>query len=103
MRVHAVAIGISYLNFVNAAQIDAAILVFIDSHHDVDIEIFELLVSAEISIILVWLALLLCGIVDEQSILDTPAIHGFRIGEPPTSQIGSVEEINRRPELHLAQ
>ena len=79
--IEALAVGIAYLDFVDASQVDSAVAALGDIDLELQIEIFELqietfelLLGSEVAVGDVRFAFLLGGVIDEDAVFDGPAV-----------------------------
>src|ERR1043166_1388724 len=100
MRVRRLAKRILDLNFVDAAQIDAAVAALRNIYLKRELEILELPVRAQIAVILVRLTRRLNGIVNEHAVYDLPSVGGIRISKSPARQVPAIEQLDRPAESH---
>ena len=92
VRVEGPAVGVGDLDLVDAAQVDAAVFVLGNVHFELQVEVLELGHGAEIAVGDVAAVLGLNGLVDEDPVLDGPAVLLVRIDQFPAVQVRAVEE-----------
>ena len=103
MRVEWLAVGGGDLNFIDAAQVDAAVAAL--GHHDFECEVkvFEGVFGAQVSVVFVRLTFFLHGIIDQRAVDDAPAVGMVGIDQFPLLEIAAVEQGDGVAEGHRRQ
>ena len=73
VRVERLAKGLGNLHFIDAAQVDAAVAVFLGADFELEIEVLELGVGAQVAVVFAF-----HHAVHEHAILHAPAVVGIR-------------------------